>query len=627
MAHKPLIFVAPLMMASVLAPACSDDEPFVGRWDLPTAAAVLQHGDHSPFEEPIGYVASGHTGLISMLALKQGRFLADDGQISFLRGAPIATGRARYIDGLAVWAPDPGTVSVIGTDRVYQQMFRVPHVVGIDDRGVPLEYRVTASDPVFTDADNSGDSPTLEDLRVKDGYTATEDWVVEYDGTEWLVTGSRSGLLEFGAIPELEYIGEDRSVAFTIRGEATAGDTFEFSTDNGLVEFDLGGIPLSLTMAPDQSRLAVTVHMQETNTVELRWIDPVAGNDLGTVPLPKDAIPGRMAWSEDGSVLYVADEGRSAAWEIRTDEGDALVEHVLPWPVFDVAPLEDAEAGTRWLYVAPLSGRSVHMIDLATDEEMDINPSAPGTQGMEFTAPVLGLEAIPMAYDFPETDNEGINRRGRSVAVSLYSGRIMFMEEHSGCLVQDLTGPRTAVQSSASSYDHNTSFDNIAGAAYLEQNATNLHHVQVNACAGVAPAEQWRMRFNAAVQAWEVEGVYSGSQTAMAYEDQRYTSDRGEISFVIRAGGTPSQDGWEITFETVEGAVAGDGNNGTSDTDDRDVVFDMPSDPVYFDYRVGPTDGGWRVIDERPFVLSFSQAADLVGRIEPQTGDIEVDWE
>ncbi len=626
MAGQPVRRLLVGVVAAAALASCRNQEPFEGRFDMPTALAVLQTEPATPFEEPIGYAASGHTGLISLLALKQGRFLADDDQASFLRAAPIATGRLRLIDGLAVWSPAPDNIWVFGIDKTFGQLFKVPHVVGVDDRGVPIEGATTFTEPEFVDADGSGDSPTLTDLQVKPGFTAAEEWVAEYDGEVWRVIGSRSGEQPLPAYTGAPYVGQDRAVQFTINGAATAGDQFVFSTDNGLVEFDTAGLPLHLSMSPDQSRLAVVVRDEVLGSTVLRWFEPVTGAYLGDSALPADSVPGRMAWAEDGVTLFVADEARPAAWEIRTDAGDAVIEHPLPWPVFDVAALFDTATGQRRLFVAPVSGREVWIVDADTDTLIDVNPTAPDVQGMGFTSPVRGLEAIPIEYDYLQVDNDGVRLRGRSIAVSLYAGEVVFIDEQTGCLVQDGIGPRTDVQSGyGSTYDHDTSFESVADAAYLEQNATNLHHVQVNACSGLAPSEVWTLRYSRALQAWEVEGVYSGVQEGLAYEDQRYTSDNGEISFTVRAGVTPSEDGWQISFSVLDGALSGDGNNDA--TDDREIRFDMPGDPVFFQYRVGPTGGGWDPVDLRAFVMVASQDNDVVARIEPPTGDIEVQWE
>src|SRR5690606_13799003 len=130
--------------------------------------------------------------------------------------------------------------------------------------------------------------------------------------------------------------------------------------------------------------------------------------------------PSRLAWA-DGA-LWVADLGSPGVWEIRRDE-ETVVHHPTPWPVTDVAPMIGAE---RLLYVTPSTGREVAILDLDTGALRAINPLVPDSPAMSFTSPVRGIEAIPLPYRFPEVDGDGVHRRGRSVAVSLFDGRIVF---------------------------------------------------------------------------------------------------------------------------------------------------------------------------------------------------------
>jgi len=215
---------------------------------------------------------------------------------------------------------------------------------------------------------------------------------------------------------------------------------------------------------------------------------------------------------------------------------------------------------------------------------------------------------------------------GRSVAVSLQAGRVQFMEEGTGCLVRDESGPRT-VAGQFGQPDYDANYSTVTG-AYLELNETNNRHVQVNPCGGIARTETWRLRYDRVLQGWELEGSLSGVQERIAYEDERYVSDDGAFSFVIRSGASPSEDGWRLEFRVLAGVLQVDGDNnhdGVVNSDEPDI--DLPGDPVFFWYRVGPTDGGWDAVDERPFVLVAAEGSDVVGRAEPQTGDFEVQWQ
>jgi hypothetical protein len=146
----------------------------------------------------------------------------------------------------------------------------------------------------------------------------------------------------------------------------------------------------------------------------------------------------------------------------------------------------------------------------------------------------------------------------------------------------------------------------------------------VSPCAGTAKSEQWTLRFDQNQQGWVVSGRVSGEQATLAIEDQRYVSDDGSVSFLLRAGGTPSKDGWQITFDVIEGTMGIDGDN---DKDgEREVGFDTPGDPVFFHYTVGPTPASWKEIDDRAFVLVPSQGSNTVNRIDPQEGGVDASW-
>lgn len=610
-----------LLTLAVLAMAgCTDDTTSSSTLEVPSGVAVLQDGDTSPFEEPIGYVASEHGGRIVMLALKQGRYLTDDPTASFLRAAWLPTGEARLLADVEVWAPELGTIDVFAADKATERLLRVPHVVSLDEAGRPVEYPPSHDAPTLVDVDGSGgDTATLTEIEVKHGYTTTELWTAEYDGEVWWVRGSRSGVQEDPATPDEHWVASERAVAFTVTGTATAGDQLTLQTHSGVVEYDVGGMPLELAMAPDQSTLAAVVHDRELDAAVVRLIDPATGLVTDTLALAEDSEPLRLAW--EGSTLFVADGGHPAVWEV-TDA--TPVEIPLPWPVLDVAPLRDGD--DAWLHVAPLSGWYVYVYDRNAGALVDVVPSTPEVDGLRMTAPVRGLEAIPHDFPWPEVDNGGVNLAGKAVAISLYSGRIVFGEAGTGCLIRDEYGPRTS-PGQYGSLDYSTSYTSSSG-PWLEENETNDRHVQVSACGGLALPEGWTLRYSEALQAWEVEGSTSGPQERLAYEDQRYMTDGGELSFTIRAGTTPSQDGWTIELSVAQGLLQANGDNdGDGSISADEPHMDLPGDPTYFWYEVGPTGGGWDTVDSRPFVLFADEGANLAGRVEPPTGEVEVVWD
>jgi len=238
---------------------------------------------------------------------------------------------------------------------------------------------------------------------------------------------------------------------------------------------------------------------------------------------------------------------------------------------------------------------------------------------------VTGITAMQSPYLAPRRSELGVDRWIRSVAVSLASGRMQWMEEGTGCLVPDAFGPRTDFASNSALQVDFQSNDDSSGAPTLEPTVESGRHVIVNACTGIARAETWQLRYDAAQQGWRVRGAISGDQAALAYENRRYLSDRGEVSFVIRGGLNPTSDGTLISFSVLDGAltVTGDNNGDTR----RDVDFDLPLDPVYFEFRAGPWDGGYRQVDVRPHVIVPVAGGDMFVRVKPQNATIEFVWE
>ncbi|MBN2798782.1 MAG: hypothetical protein JXX28_06490 [Deltaproteobacteria bacterium] len=606
-----------LILVALLA-GCATTTEAPGAFDLPTAAAVLQEG--GPFEEPVGYVASGRGGQIAALALKQGRFLSDDPTASFLRAAYLPTGAARLLSDVAVWSPAPDKVQVFAADKAFGQVLRVPHIDGTDALSAPAEVPVTHGEPVFIDGDGSGDAPSLSEVEVKQGTTTTELWTATSDGEVWWVEGSRSGPQPEPALDGVPYVATQRAIAFTITGAATDGDRFELSTASGVQEYEVGGRPLYLELSPEGSALAVVVHDAELDRPVLRWMDPVTGDLTGETELEDGACPDRMAWG--GDTLYVADRCLPQVWAVSAPESAEAIP--LPWPVFDVAPLL-TDTGS-WLYLAPTGGREVWVYDLSARALVDVNPDHQGVDGMDVGAAVRGLEAIPVPYRWPQVDDAGVNRWGTSVAVSLLTGSMVFLEEGSGCMVQDEAGPRTQ-GGTYGSPDYDTDFSTSDG-PWLVGNGTNDRHVQVNPCAGVAREERWTLRYREVLQAWEVEGSVSGPQERLAFEDTRYVSDKGEVSFTLRAGNRPTEEGWTIDFFVLPGALRVDGDNDHSgNVDSTEPHLDLPGDPVFFWYDVGPTGAGWTPLDRRPFVLVPDEGSNMAGRVQPQTGEFEVVWD
>lgn len=587
--------------------ACSDEAPYTGAFDVPTAIDWLP-AEQGPFGEPVGYVASGHGGQIGLLALTRGNentddniighgaFFADDGTTLLDRGGPIPTGAARSLTSIAVFS-DGSAVDVFAGDAAFHTLVRAPHVLAAN--GSTLEQ------PKVTFTDGSGGR--LAGLVVRDGYAASETWTIALDGEEWSVIGSRSGR-QPNAVPGEAYETPGHALAFTISG--TEGGPFTVAVDSGVEEIDVGGTPITMARSPDGAALVLVVTDPEGMSSVVPF-DPATRTAGAPFPLPAGSDPVRLAFAEDGA-LFVADARLPSLWEIPV-EGD-LVEHPLPWPIADVAVLGDTA------FVVPHADdttldRQVWRFDLVSDEALDTNAWRDGVQGLDLRGPISGLAAIEQPYERADWRSGDAGRSLRSVAVSLTSGRVVFVEEDDGCLVPDGFGPRSTSPSGSSQGDVDASFDDVANAAFLEPNPYDGRSVRVNPCPGVAGPETWRLMFDGNVQGWRVEGSVSGEQASIAWENQRYVSDDGAVSFLVRSGSTPSRAGWTMQFQVLEGALSADGDlDGDNQRGANEGQIDIPGPPMPF------------VEGDTPWIAVPSGGDDTVGRIDPRTGRMDLAW-
>jgi hypothetical protein len=398
-----------------------------------------------------------------------------------------------------------------------------------------------------------------------------------------------------------------------VRGTGTDGDTLTFTVDRDIEEIDLGGTPLDVSVSPDRSWLAVTHAVPEGGAV-VRLADPDDGHPGAPLPLDAGAAPAELTWTADGATLLATDTALPVLWEIDPSTS-AVVRHDLPWPTAHVAVLTtDAR---RRAFVAPIGRGEVWVLDLDADALIDVDASTAEVDGMRLLSDVQGLAAIDVAYDLPaDTD---LDPDVRSVAVSLFDGTVVWIREDDGCLVPDALGPRTAILSSANTFaDYQPSYPiAVPGTAYLDTLADGTHHVTVNPCAGLAPAESWQLRYDEIAQGWRAQGSVSGLQDRLIVEDERWLSDRGQLSLLMRAGSTPSQDGWQLLFNVLDGALRAIGdNNGDGN---RDYNLDLPGRPVVFVREAG----GTRI----PFVVVASTTGDFVVKIDPRTSLISAVWD
>ncbi|TVQ86758.1 MAG: hypothetical protein EA397_19545 [Deltaproteobacteria bacterium] len=607
-----------LVLIPLLGAGCTDLETYQGMLAVPTAAAVSAEGAELPFNEPIGYVVSQVGGEIHPLALKQGRFLSDQATGSFVRGNPLPTGRKRTISSMSVWSPEPDRMSVFVTDQAYSQLLEVPHILAVQD-GVPVPATPAWREPV------SSGAGTLSDLRLSPGITTTEDWELTWRAGEWWVEGSRSGRLSVRAQPDELYVDDEVGLQFRVTAGLQELETIRFSTVTGIREYDLGTPPIAVQVMPDQELLAVALSDPDTRGGEVVWFDPHAGREEAVVVLGEHSRPTHFAIGAGD--LWIADAGEAAIW--RVAQGATKADRFdLPWPVSYVA------VGDRWnrAFVVPIGSSQIWSVDLQTGSLIDLNPWSPGVDGVAVDATIRGIAAMPDASNYPFPTEDGEIRRGHLIAISVANGAIVFMDQRTGCLLPDRLGPRSSSGGFGSFADHTADFSGVAGAPSLVRNATNDRHILINRCPGIALNERWEVRYSAPDQGWVVKGERSGLQSRLAYEDQRYTTDRGELSFVIRSGTSPSIDGWLIEFNVTDGILRIDSDDGDVQDFDffrrqmRQVRFRLPGQPATTSVIEATGIPGWERVTPTSYAIVPIEGSNSVAKVLPDTAEAERLW-
>lgn len=613
------------MSVLLLLLACAEEEVVPLHFDGPVAGAALAAED-GPFEEVTAYVANSRSGTIVPLDPKEGRLLTDDPMASFLRSAAVPTGQARLLADVVV-VGDGATVTLWAADHAFTQLLRVPYVVSVDEDGHPVEAAPTAGDVAFVDADGSGDSVAVSDLKLRAGFTTTEDWSIEYDGERWWAKGSRSGTQVSQPVAGVPYRSDDGEIELLLDGTATVGDRVEFRTETGIDEIDLGGPVTGLWAGGGRVYASVA-----SDTPRVVVYDGVGGGLVSEVALPAGAQPTRISGAPDGRV-FVADGVNPVAWVLRFDQEAAGVVPVESIAV--AAPLVDLawqggedEVGTPFdhLFVAPLGALRVDVWDLAAGAWVDPNPVTPEAEGVWLGSPVTGLGASAGSVWLQQQDDWGARARMPTVVVATGEGFVYQLEGPTGCAVADARGPHVP----------NPTYDGADAVAlddqgepsdpFLVESTPTGAQVVAAACGGVARSETWTVTYDSALLSWEVEGSLSGVQAARAYDDQRYLSDDGAVSFLIASGAFPATDGDRFEF-TVDGSLLV--FSGSDDDEDGavDTAWEFPGRPVTLGYTSGPTGGGWDEVDRREFALVPVVNGDIVARLHLDSGKTDVRWQ
>lgn len=618
-----------LSLAALCAVGCADLDLGLRPFDGPDGIDVLAAGE-GPFDEPVGFVANTRSGTIVPIDVKHGTLLGDQYAAPFLRPRWVATGDQRQLGQIVAWAPAPDQVTVFAADLAYDVLVEAPYVLSASEE--PEVYALTHTDPVFVDADGSGDSARLTDIEMVHGATTTEDWVLEYDGEAWVVDGTRSGRQSKRAWKGEGYATDNDELSFEVKGSATAGDRIELSTDCGIVEHELGGPILGLVRVPGEDLLLAAVWDVAAEQGAIVAWDAVTRAEVGRIALPEGAQPWRFAFGAEPGEVYVADAHRDAVYEVALDLAtptsstwteiptDGPVS-ALAWVADEGDPLAGSVAYEH-LFVAPAWANRVDVYDLASAEWLDINPYDDVWGGLDLTSPVVGLSPSRRSIRLQEESNHGARKESMVVALTTFDGALRMFEGGTGCLAIDLQGPRQVTAADGTGYAFSDRGDDSNPLLYTDP-ATG-RQVIPNGCGGVIRDETWTFTYDGIEGNWTVEGSVSGEQDARAWEDERYVSDDGLITFLILSGTAPTTDGdtFQVAMDDGVLAVSQVQRPGATYAD----PIELPAAPLVFDYDAGPTGGGWDPDRTKTWALVPATDSDLVFRVRLQSFETEAVW-
>lgn len=632
MTHRILARLAPLLMAPALT-ACADDILLVGAFDGPDATAVLAVGAESPFSIPVGFVANTRNGRIVPLDLKHGTLLGDSVASPYLAPRSIATGDQRQLGQIALWSPDGAQVDVFAGDIADGTLLQATYSQGVDpSSGAPVPPDLVATEAVFEDVDESGNSVTVQDLRMRHGWSTTEDWRFEFDGTRWWAFGGQSGKQSQPFEMGERWSSDNKEIVLALEGSATEGDRLTFRTETGVREHDVGGVPLAVTRIPDTDLVALGTWDRDADVGALVLWDAAAAAEVGRLSLDDGGQPWRIVVSEARDALFIADAKVPRVLRVPFDatQPDLLVAESIPTRTIpmDLALVSDpgdeptGALPYDHLFVAGAVDPHVDIYDLTTGTWIDVNPLDDVEGGLDLRSPVVGLSTAPLPIRLQEESGDGIRRESRVVAVTTFDGSVRLLEGATGCQAITTDGPRVA---SETGYE-DVAFDDNGPASnpvMLTDSATGRQVIS-DPCGGVLRTETWSVVFDGVEGNWIVEGSASGVQEGRAWADDRYVSDQGELSFIILAATAPATDGDAFSFTMEEGTLRLDevlGSNSSASP------LELPARPLAFMVEAGPTGGGWNPDRRQVHLLVPATNSDVVLRIRPQAWQAEFKYE
>ncbi len=637
----------PLLALSFVG--CAEDEVLLRMFDGPIDVAVLE--PNQILDVHTGFVTNFRSGKIVKLDLKHETYLGDNPLGSWIRSTPLATGRDRLLEQVAVayeYIDETNyRVTVFASDSSRGQLLVVPYLetaaprgahctpdnvsiprYGVclyaEEGGAPLTLGDGGQLPVVGADGTALSGYSVSSFRLREGRTTTEGWKAVYRDGVFQVLGSRSGLQEKTAVPGEIYFADRNEIEFLITAEEGAGElpegaTFSFYTDSGIREIPVDGTIEDLRIAPEHNRLYATVQSEETLEVDGEDVEINRGH-LAILELFPDA-------SSAGELPVLAETLPLCPVVYQLNNIDlepALQSYtVLPGlgPNTDVAFVEqlDREPIYQNLFVANLDGGRVSSFDLMKNRVRDHNPLTPEIDAIELESPIRGLAAGRVPVFINEYTDELERKTSILVAATTYKGDVYSIKGEDGCLpFSTVAGPSVYSVTKAvdSGSESNPSIDTT--------------QVGLSPCGGITKSEVWYFIYDEQIQAYRVRGsITNGSnefQNSIAYEDERYVSDGGEISLVIRAGTLPTSDGDTIAI-TVVGNVTPFALGGINTAG---YVGALPSDLEMYDETYGDRNQPWTPVQFRTVAVVPAAGSDEVFKIDirqPGNGGQMVIWQ
>lgn len=596
--------------------ACGPDLEYVGAFSVPQASVMLPISDQGPFSEAVAYVGNANGGQIRPLAAESGRFLSDGSIASFLRGPGLPTGSSRVISALAVHQPGDGMVTVYAVDQSTGHLLEVPHIVGVTAENEMIKPELTVSEPT---------GAGIESLNVHQGFAATETWTLTWDGERWWPNGTVSGNSHPPIFAGTPYTIPSQAFTVTMEAGQAPGDTAQFSVESGLLDYEFDGVVVDVVSDPAAEVIALMLQSEQDQSKRISWWNPATKTEVGTLELDVDAqVTSAVADSEGLWVAQALSTGEGVLW--RVPYGDTIgVRYEVP-----IVPGLMATTHTKQrLYFAESGSDRLFAWDIPKESLVDLAPWEQDSSGFAVGSLIRGLAEIPgTVTQLDDDDDLELRTTTDPVALSLFRDTVVVFDPEVGCLLQDGLGPRTTsinTVSAAAGGDYNQDFAGAGNGPRLTTNRSNGNHVVVNACAGVARAQQWTVTFDGDALNWIVEGELSGEQMGRAFEGQRYRSDSGEVSFTISPGINPTRDGWEMTFNVVDGIL------GLSGDQDDDGVIDLNANEFSWSLPGRPLPVLLPPLGDRteaiPAVIVPLQGGDRVVRGRIDTGLTDAVWE